>query len=190
MTRSFYNENNDGKTTYVGIGEIVIGNENDILKISSLGSCIGLILFPKPGTFRVKVAIMSHIMLPTSPKDDAKPSGWKWGPAKYADKAVHTMFKQLKEVGVIQETIRAQVVGGAQMFGHGSKTLQIGQNNARETKKLLSELNIPIQKSFTGGDTGMSVVYYVNDNALRVRTTGGEPRCLKKKKVERNMKNL
>jgi chemotaxis protein CheD len=175
MMKSFDNETNDGKTTYVGIGEIVIGYENDILKISSLGSCIGLVLYPKPGSFHQKIAIMGHIMLPKSPSKDAKPTGRKWGPAKYADVAVHTMVVRLKEIGVYRETILAKMVGGAKMFGHGSKTLQIGKNNARETKRNLAELYIPIQRSFTGGDTGMSVIYNISSSSLIVRTTGGEP---------------
>ncbi len=178
MTSSFFNDSTADNTTYVGIGEIAIGYKDDILKISSLGSCIGLILYPKPGSFRKKVAIMGHIMLPSSPKDDAKPTGRKWGPAKYADKAVHTMIVQLKEVGVFRENIIAKMVGGAKMFGHGSKTLQIGRNNARETRKALSEFYIPIQRSYTGGDTGMSVVYDVNENTLSVRTTGGVSRYI------------
>ena len=176
MKSSSYIENN-GKTTYVGIGEIAIGYEDDILKISSLGSCIGLILYPKPGTFDKKVAVMGHIMLPTSPKKDA-PTGRKWGPAKYADKAVQTMVKQLLDIGVVLETIKAKMVGGAKMFGHGSKTLHIGRNNARETRRLLLDLNISILRSFTGGDTGMSVVYDVNKNTLIVKTTGGDARRL------------
>ena len=45
------------KTEYVGIGEIVSGDENDILKISSLGSCIGVVLFPKDTEYNSKFAV-------------------------------------------------------------------------------------------------------------------------------------
>jgi len=57
----------DNHTHYVGIGEIKIGFAEDNLKISSLGSCIGLIIYPKDKCPK-KCAVMSHIMLPRSKK--------------------------------------------------------------------------------------------------------------------------
>ncbi len=162
------------RIAYVGIGEIVSGYENDILKISSLGSCIGVVLFPED-KISSRVAVMGHIMLPHSPKDGAKKIHNRWGPAKYADKAVPTMIEMMCDLGINIENIGAKIVGGANMFGHGSKTLQIGKNNEIITKKLLSKNKIHIQRSFTGGDIGMSVIYDVKDDLLTVQPTGGTP---------------
>ncbi len=159
---------------YVGIGEIISGDENNILKISSLGSCIGVVLFPKEN-INLKVAVMGHIMLPYSPKDGEKKIRNRWGPAKYADKAIPTMVEMMEKLGVKTENILAKLVGGANMFGHGSKTLAIGKNNEKVTKKLLSQHKIHIQRSFTGGDIGMSVSYDVEKNLLIVQPTGGTP---------------
>ena len=163
------------KTEYVGIGEIVSGDENDILKISSLGSCIGVVLFPKDTEYNSKFAVMGHIMLPTSPKEGERKIHNRWGPAKYADKAIPTMIKMMEKLGIKVDNIVAKIVGGAHMFGHGSKTLQIGKNNEKMTKKLLSNHKIQIKRSFTGGDIGMSVIYVVKDNLLTVQPTGGVP---------------
>lgn len=168
-------EDEQTKITYVGIGEIAIGYENDILKISSLGSCIGLILYPKNNNFGNKVAIMGHVMLANSPKKTAKKIKNRWGPAKYADEAVPTMIKKLEKIGIICANIEGKIVGGANMFGHGSRTLQIGKTNEKMIKRILSSYKIPIQKSFTGGDVGMSVKYVVKDHLLIVQPTGGQP---------------
>ncbi|MHA1198298.1 MAG: chemotaxis protein CheD [Candidatus Heimdallarchaeaceae archaeon] len=164
----------DKRIVYVGIGEIASGDETDILKISSLGSCIGVVLFPNDSESS-KAAVMGHIMLPSSPKEGKKKIHNRWGPAKYADIAVPTMIETMVDLGIKKENIRAKIVGGANMFGHGSQTLQIGKNNEIETKKLLSKNKIHIQRSFTGGDIGMSVVYVVEKKLLTVQPTGGLP---------------
>ena len=163
------------RIAYVGIGEIVSGDEEDILKISSLGSCIGVVLFPKNTDYCSKVAVMGHIMLPNSPKEGGKKIHNRWGPAKYADKAVPAMIKMMEELGIKIDNIAAKIVGGANMFGHGSKTLQIGKNNEKMTKRLLSNSKIQIKRSFTGGDIGMSVIYIVEEDLLTVQPTGGAP---------------
>lgn len=163
------------RIAYVGIGEIVSGDENDILKISSLGSCIGLILFPKNTDYSSKTAVMGHIMLPNSPKEGDKKIHNRWGPAKYADKAIPTMIEMMEKLGVKMDNIGAKIVGGAHMFGHGSRTLQIGKNNEIMTKRLLMNNKIQIKRTFTGGDIGMSVIYNVEEDLLTVQPTGGLP---------------
>lgn len=163
------------RITYVGIGEIALGYENDLLKISSLGSCIGLVLYPKNNNFCKKIAVMGHIMLAHSPKKGEKKIRNRWGPAKYADEAVPVMIRELEKQGLHITNISAKIVGGANMFGHGSKSLQIGKNNEKMIKKLLSENKIPIDKSFTGGDVGMSVKYIVKENLLIIQPTGEQP---------------
>ena len=163
------------RIAYVGIGEIISGDVENILKISSLGSCIGVVLFPKNPDYCSKVAVMGHIMLPYSPKDGEKKIPNRWGPAKYAEKAIPTMIQMMEELGINVDNIGAKIVGGANMFGHGSKTLQIGKTNERVTKKLLLDHKIQIKRSFTGGDIGMSVTYVVEDNLLTVQPTGGAP---------------
>lgn len=169
-------ENYENKRiAFVGIGEIVSGEDEDILKISSLGSCIGVVLFPKNTDYCSKVAVMGHIMLPYLPKEGEKKIPNRWGPAKYAEKAVPTMIQMMQELGLKVDNIAAKIVGGANMFGHGSKTLQIGKTNEKVTKKLLLEHKIQIKRSFTGGDIGMSVTYVVEDNLLTVQPTGGAP---------------
>ncbi len=160
------------KVTYIGIGEIALGHNGDILRISSLGSCIGLLIYSK-NPVNGNVAVIGHIMLPTSSKTETKREN-KWGPAKYADEAVPLMIKKLERASVKKENMSAKIVGGANMFGHGSQTLKIGKNNEIEVRRLLSEEKIELVRSYTGGDTGMSVTYIVKNNTMTIRLTGGE----------------
>lgn len=166
----------DNHTHYVGIGEIKIGFAEDNLKISSLGSCIGLIIYPKDKCPK-KCAVMGHIMLPRSIKNERKSSKGRWGPTRFADLAVPAMIEQLEKVvgKSRRKSFVAKMIGGAEMFGYTKLTMKIGEENARVTKALLKEEKIHVIKEFTGGDTGMSVDFCVDDYTLTVKPTGGKP---------------
>ena len=163
-----------GKTHYVGIGEVKLGCSNDCLKITTLGSCIGLIIYPEDDNPE-KCAVMGHIMLPKS--QGREPKKYTFGPTRFADIAITTMIKELeKAVGKHRrKSFVANMIGGAEMFGYTKITLKIGKENAQVTKALLKEEKIPLIKEFTGGDTGMSVEFRIADYSLIVRPTGGKP---------------
>lgn len=166
-----------GEQYFVDIGETRVGFYGDLLRISSLGSCIGLILYPDDANSK-KCAVMGHIMLPKSrERDDNRPiKKYRFGPRRFADIAIPAMIKDLvKETGKgRRKKFIAKMIGGAQMFGYTKLTLRIGEENAEMTKKLLKEAKIPLVREFTGGDTGMSVTFTVSDYLLRVRPTGGK----------------
>lgn len=168
-----------GATYYVGIGKVQLGFSIDRLRIASLGSCIGLVMYPDDDN-KKRCATMSHIMLPKSPLNELeKPQRKsKWGPTRFADIAVPVMLKDLlKAIGYHsgrRKAIVAKMIGGAEMFGTTKLSYKIGKENTRVTKQLLKENNIPLIKEFTGGDTGMAVDFMVSDYTLRVKPTGGE----------------
>ncbi|MFX0181573.1 MAG: chemotaxis protein CheD [Candidatus Hodarchaeota archaeon] len=161
---------------YVGIGEIKVGIADDKLKISSLGSCIGLVIYPKDKNPN-RCAVMGHIMLPRSQKTDRVVSKGRWGPTRFADIAVPTMIEQLEKIAGKnrRKDFVAKMIGGAEMFGYTKLTMKIGEENARVTKALLQKGKIPLIMEFTGGDTGMSVDFCVDNYILTVKATGGNP---------------
>jgi chemotaxis protein CheD len=173
------------KETYIDIGEIAIGYFGDLLKITSLGSCIALVLYPKTITEpRKRFAVMSHVMLPLYPSEGStlkrsNENTQKWnptkryGPAKYANKAVSLMIEILEEHGYHRKYCEAKIVGGAKMFGHPTFTMEIGKENVRVTKNLLKNNEIPLSSYYTGGDIGMNVSFSVKGYKLIVKPTGG-----------------
>ncbi|UCG03478.1 MAG: chemotaxis protein CheD [Candidatus Heimdallarchaeota archaeon] len=176
MIRQLFNKEKtgsyDSRTHYVGIGEVKLGCSNDQLKITSLGSCIGVVLYPEDED-PVKCAVMGHIMLPRS--QGREPKKYTFGPTRFADIAIPLMVKKLeKAIGKHRrKAIVAKIIGGAEMFGYTKITLKIGEENAKVTKALLKDEKIPLIKEFTGGDTGMSVKFRVSDYLLTVKPTGG-----------------
>lgn len=171
------------EATYVDIGEIKTGYSGEFLKIPSLGSCIGLVIYPKIDQISTRCAVMGHIMLSQSPEHHRelsirRKSGERWGPAKYANKAIPVMISQMKKLGYQTKDLVAKMVGGAKMFNHAASTLRIGETNINFVKELLKSYDIPLEDFYTGGDIGMSAYFSVSDYLLVVTPTGGLPTVL------------
>lgn len=177
ISQTSYNISKNGLSghneRFVGIAEIEIGHSDDILKITALGSCIGLVIYPHSiNDINLRCAVLGHIMLSHTPKPPHKDKR-DIGPAKYADKAIPTMISILEELGYHRKHLEAKMVGGARMFGSSVFSGNIGKSNAETTKEILKENNIPIAAYYTGGDTGMSVLFSVNEYMIIVKPTGG-----------------
>lgn len=173
LTSKIYNSSKSDR--FVGIAEIALGHSGDVLKITALGSCIGLAIYPTSvGNITQRCAVMGHIMLSHSP-EKAKKEQRDIGPAKYADKAIPTMINVLEELGYHRKHLEAKMVGGAHMFGSAVFSGNIGEVNAVVCKNILKEFRIPIAAYFTGGGTGMSVIFSVDEYKLIVTPTGGSP---------------
>lgn len=175
----YENLNSQENIYYIDIGEVHMGFTGDRLKISALGSCVGLVLYPNDDDIN-RCATMGHIMLPKSSKyelENPKRKS-KWEPTRFADIAVPAMIKNLmKAIGqkrYRKKAFVAKMIGGAEMFGMTKLTYKIGKQNTRMTKQLLKDNEIPLIKEYTGGDTGMSVDFNVNDYTLKVKPTGGK----------------
>lgn len=178
--RAFSDEPSFSEAIYVGIGEIKTGYSGEFLKISSLGSCIGLVIYPTIARISKRCAIMAHIMLSQTPKlyeDKSKnhKNKRKWGPAKYANEAVPRMISKLEKLGYKRKDFIAKMVGGAKMFNGNSGLLEIGKHNIDAAKRLLKTNEIPLKKYYTGGEKGMSVHFSVREYVLVITPSGELP---------------
>lgn len=157
---------------YAGMGDLVPGRDQDDLVCLGLGSCIALVIY-SPND---RVAVMAHIMLPSSP-DTEKGKGAK--PGKFADRAVPEMIEMLRKEGVPEGALRAKLAGGARMFPFSkSAVMAIGEQNIARVKELLEQYNIPVDACDTGGARGRSVTFHTSDCTLEVRVIGEGTRIL------------
>ncbi|MHA1946756.1 MAG: chemotaxis protein CheD [Candidatus Hodarchaeales archaeon] len=162
------------RNRYIGIGEIALGYSGDFLMISSLGSCIGLVIYPEINEISNRYAVMGHIMLPDGRGRNKDGKHTKSGKeAKYADQAIPAMIEVLESQQRINKRFVAKMAGGAKMFGQKSETFDIGKENSRVVQSLLKSMNIPLLRYYTGGETGMRVSFDVSNYKLFVTPTGG-----------------
>ena len=121
----------------VGMADLNICKEPDVITTLGLGSCIGIALFD-PIT---KIGGLAHIMLPDSTKMKNNSNI-----AKFADTGIEELVRRMIEAGVSKSRLVAKIAGGARMFEVSglSEVGNIGERNAEASREKLKELGIPL----------------------------------------------
>jgi chemotaxis protein CheD len=149
----------------VRMGEIAVSsNPADVLMSIGLGSCIGLALVDH----RRGIAGLAHVMLP-----EAIAGGGPVG--KFADLAVPELIKQVTALGAAKTSLRAVLVGGAQMFALGhSGAMDIGVRNDVEVRAALAKERIPVVAAEVGGSKGRTIRVIPGGSVLSKEAGGAE----------------
>ena len=151
-------------TIKVGMADLNIATNGELLKTTGLGSCVGIIIYdPKK-----HLAGMAHIMLPSSSIAREVPINV----AKYADTAIPTLIEKLLAQGATSSYLQAKIAGGSQMFSLPGQTdtLRIGPRNVESSSQLLQEYRIPLLSSDTGGNYGRTIEFDISSGMLSIRS--------------------
>lgn len=144
----------------VGIAELAVGRETEILVAYGLGSCVGIVLWEA----RARLGGLAHVMLPwyvEGPGDD--------DPRKYADRAVEMLLGDLDRLGASRRMLIGKLAGGATMFRENPRT-RIGERNVRAAEQVLRGLGIPVVARDVGGEYGRTVEFEVSSGRVLVRS--------------------
>lgn len=149
----------------VGMADLRIGREPDLLAVYGVGSCIIVAMYdPKS-----KTGGMAHVMLPDSsgiPQD-------KVNPRRFADTAVPLLFQMLGNAGVFRSAVWAKLIGGAEMFPPTDDfQLNVGKNNIKAATKALELLGVPLLAAEVGGAVGRSAEFDLATGAIRLTVLG------------------
>lgn len=154
----------------VNIAQIQIAKPPDQLCALGLGSCVGVVLYdPKR-----KVGGMLHVLLPT--EADAGLSG-KGHRTKFADPGLLDLREAVIRAGAMRDNLEAKLAGGAAVLAPLSNGTAgaVGQRNAEQCLRMLSEMKIPVTGKDLGGTTGRSVRFDPENHILHVKKlVGGE----------------
>jgi len=148
----------------VGMADLKVAAEGEVLKTTGLGSCVGLTLYDAAA----RVAGMAHIMLPSSEISREA----TFNRFKYADTALPDLLQLMTERGASKSRLVAKLAGGAQMFMFSgqSDTMRIGPRNVETCKLLLSDLAIPILGEDTGANYGRTIELDCISGILTIRS--------------------
>ena len=148
----------------VGMADLRVAKNPDILTTLGLGSCIGITLYDKAH----RIGGLAHVMLPSYKGFEGQ------NIAKFADSAIIELVNQITRLGAARGSLVAKIAGGAHMFGHAqnSDIMKIGERNARASMAILSQLRIPVQANDTGGSHGRTIELYIDTGALKIKTVG------------------
>jgi chemotaxis protein CheD len=149
----------------VRMGEIAVSsNPGDVLLSIGLGSCIGLALVDQ----RRGIAGLAHVMLP-----EAIAGGGPVG--KFADLAVPELVKQVTALGTATTSLKAVLVGGAQMFSLGSSAaMDIGVRNDAAVRDALRKERIAVVAAEVGGSKGRTIRVIPGGSVLSKEAGGAE----------------
>ena len=153
----------------VKMGDLRSAAAPGILKVTSLGSCLAVILFDPAH----KLGAVAHVMLPNC----TSPELGRARPGKYADTAIEALLKALP--GAAPSRLRVWMIGGASMFAlEGSAALQIGQRNVEVAKKKLAAAGIVHFAEETGGSTGRTVELDTRTGEVSIHSAAGVKRVV------------
>lgn len=149
----------------VGMADLKIAKEPDVLTTLGLGSCVGIALYDSS----LKLGGLAHIMLPDSTQ--IKNNSNK---AKFADTAIELLLEQMLSEGARKNRIVAKIAGGAHMFDFKNMDdmMRIGTRNVAAVTQILKAVHIPIIAQDTGDNYGRTIELHTLTGMLRVKTIG------------------
>ena len=146
----------------VGIADLNVAREPDMLATYALGSCVGICLYDAER----KIAGLAHIMLPLS-KEAAQ--GSAENKRRYADTGITELIQTMQANGANPTKLTAKIAGGAQMFSTNSSVFNIGERNVAAVKKVLGAYKIRIVAEETGANYGRTVFFHPENGIMEIR---------------------
>ena len=120
-----------------------------------VGSCIVVCVFDR----KQKIGGMNHFQLPVI-------RNTKHATARYGNVAVPALINLMIDEGSKNEHLEAQILGGSYNPEIGDKN--IGQENIRIAKKILTKKGIHLASEDVGGEKGRKIIFNTNTNELAV----------------------
>ncbi len=151
----------------VGIADLNVATQEDVLATYALGSCVGICLYD-PET---KVAGLAHIMLPLSKEAVGNVIENR---RRYADTGITELIKLMAAKGASPRRLVAKIAGGAQMFSTTSAVFNIGERNVMAVKRILTAYKIRIVAEEIGSNFGRTVFFYAKDGIMEVKAATKE----------------
>lgn len=142
---------------------------NEIRLRTFVGSCVAICLYDKSK----KICGMAHVMLPKN-NTGKSTFGTKFE-GKYADEAINTIIKKMKEIHP-DIILQAKIVGGAKIFDciDNNSTLNIGKRNVSAIRLILKEKKIPLVSEHLSISNGCWATFDCNSQEFFVKENNGE----------------
>ena len=149
----------------VGMADLNLCRDPDIITTLGLGSCIGIALYD-PST---KIGGLAHIMLPDSTKMRNNSNI-----AKFADTGIEELLNRMIKAGAVKSRLVAKFAGGAKMFEVSglSDIGNVGQRNAEASRAKLKQLGIRLIAEDTGLNYGRTVELHCDNGDYYIKSVG------------------
>ncbi len=152
------------KIINIATGEVKIGDINNILVSTAIGSCIVVTAIDK----KQQYGAMAHIMLPgNAPVKETQ------NKLKYAVNAIESLLQLMQQQGVGRSTLHFCLVGAGNVLKKSNDT--ICKNNINSVISILNEKQLSISAKALGGILRRSVRFDIeNDEVYFTEGDSGE----------------
>jgi len=146
------------------VGDMKIGENEDLLITYALGSCLGLMVYDPD----VQIGGLLHAMLPLSKinRDKAKEN-----PYMFVDTGVPALFKTMYEKGAEKSRLVVKATGCGNPMGK-NEMFKIGDRNYTVLKKLLWKNNILLKAEDIGGTKSRTVNFDISSGKTIISSNG------------------
>ena len=149
------------KIIEVDMADLQISSAPNILRSSGIGSCLVITIYD----IEKNIGGLAHVMLPDSIEVSHT------NPYRFVDRAIEIILEKMEKLGCERENLEAKVIGGADMFKVLSTGPEgIGGQNVAAAKDKLTEEDIKVAASDTGGNSGRSVEFDLQTGLVTVKT--------------------
>ena len=154
-----------GNVIKVGMADLKIGANDEIITTLGLGSCVGIALYDP----LKKIGGLAHIMLPDSTQIKNNENI-----AKFADTGIAELLRQLIAAGASKTRLVAKLAGGAKMFQMSSATTlgTVGERNVDVSRLYLKKNGIRIIAEDVGLNYGRTVELHCETGEFYIKSVG------------------
>lgn len=135
------------------VGDMKVGNNEDVLVTHALGSCLGLMIYDPAA----KVGGMLHAMLPLSKINPQKAEA---NPFMFVDTGVPRLFKAVYELGGKKARMIVKAAGCGRPLSN-NEMFKIGERNYIVLKKILWKNNVMLESEDIGGTASRTVHFNI-----------------------------
>ena len=144
----------------VVVGDMKVGQKDDILVTHALGSCLGLMVYDP----QAMVGGLLHAMLPLS---KINPEKAVRNPFMFVDTGVPELFRKLYEIGGKKNRLIVKAAGCGKPMGN-NEMFRIGERNYTILKKILWKNNIMIDSEDVGGTNSRTIYFDLSSGEVVV----------------------
>jgi chemotaxis protein CheD len=153
-------------TQVIGVADMKVGRNGEILVTHALGSCLGLMVYDPVA----RAGGLLHAMLPISRINPEKAAA---NPAMFVDTGVPALFEAIYALGGHKARIVVKAAGCASPMEVG-EMFKIGERNYAMLRKLLWKNNVLITADDIGGTMSRTVQLDLETGIVKIRSAGKE----------------
>jgi chemotaxis protein CheD len=150
----------------VGVGDMKLGANGDMLVTHALGSCLGLVIYDPVA----KVGGLLHAMLPLS-KINAEKA--RKNPAMFVDTGVPELFRGFYEMGGQRARMVVKAAGCGKPLGD-NEMFMIGERNHTVLKKILWKNSVMLDAEDVGGTESRTIHFSLTTGKTTITSKGTE----------------